>query len=97
MVADGSFTETGMLENIAQTCALRMGYMARYVNMDDNVGIGYIASIDRTVVHGVAQVGDTITTHVSVVAELGGMQMVEAQVRRDDTLLMETKMKLVVR
>ena len=35
-VQGGIFSSTGMLENIAQTCAVRIGYINKYINKKKN-------------------------------------------------------------
>ena len=43
---DGKLDVCALVENIAQTCAVRMGYINLYVNKD-NIKLGFIGSIKK--------------------------------------------------
>lgn len=95
MVWHGALSETGMLENVAQTCALRIGYLNRYIYSRE-VRPGYIGAIDRVAVHSLPRVGERIETKVEVLAELSGYIMVHASVGTDDRVLLEADVRLAV-
>ena len=52
--ADGHLNPCALVENIAQTCAARMGYINRYIYRQ-RVRLGYIGGINATV-----RVGDEV-------------------------------------
>lgn len=89
---DNVLTETGIMENIAQTCAARIGY----INMtnSESVKIGVIGAIKNLRIFGLPKVGDTITTTVKVVCEVLAITMVTAEVRCGDTLIASCEMKI---
>lgn len=61
-VQDGKFTEAGLMENIAQTCAARIGWL----NQDKPVRIGVIGSISNFEASRLPKVGETLETSVTV-------------------------------
>ncbi len=77
---DGTFTAAGIVEHIAQTCALRIGYYNKYV-LHRDVVIGYIAAIRQLRVHRRPGVGEELLTLVEELGSAFGMTLVRAQVR----------------
>jgi predicted hotdog family 3-hydroxylacyl-ACP dehydratase len=49
-VDDGRFSASGMMENIAQTCAARVGFYNKYI-LKKEVQVGFIGAIRNYVVH----------------------------------------------
>lgn len=95
MVSRGILSETAMIENVAQTCALRIGYINCYI-FNEQIRPGYIGAIDRVAVHSLPRVGERIETKVEVLAELSGYIMVHASVGTDDRVLLEADVRLAV-
>lgn len=60
---DGRFIEAGIVENIAQTCATRIGYINTYFHKE-KVKIGMIASIKNLQINKLPNVGDVLETIV---------------------------------
>ena len=65
---DGLFLETGIMENIAQTCAARIGYIN--INNNESVKIGVIGSIKDLIITKLPKVGTTLVTKVKVLSEV---------------------------
>lgn len=99
--SDGLFTEgdhlmeTGLIENIAQTCATRIGYI-NYISHRP-VGIGYIGAIRDLTILRTPHVGERLTTTIRVKEEVFGMTMVDAEVRSGDELLVQAEMKIAIK
>ena len=93
---DGCFSAFGMIENIAQTCAARIGFINKYVLKKD-VQIGFIGAIRNFEVLGLPKVGQTITTIVDVREEVFGMTLASAQVKQDEQILAETEIKIAIK
>ena len=55
-VEDGKFTAPGLIENIAQTCAARIGYINKYI-LGKGIQAGYICAIKEMEIHGCPLVG----------------------------------------
>ena len=92
--ADGRFSEAGMVENIAQTCAARIGYLAR--QKDEDVKIGVIGAVNNMVINDTPKVGDVIQTTVVVDQEVFNMTLVRAEIRRNGDILATCKMKIAL-
>ena len=90
---DGFFTPCGILENIAQTCAARIGFYNKYI-LGRDVQIGYIGAVRDFVVRARAEAGSTITTTVDVIEEVFGMTLAEATVRCCEAVIATGRVKL---
>jgi predicted hotdog family 3-hydroxylacyl-ACP dehydratase len=95
-VEDGFFSAFGMMENIAQTCAARIGFYNKYI-LEKPVEVGYIGAIREYVVYGLAEAGSVITTTVDVEEEIFGMTMARATVRCGERTLATARIKLSVK
>lgn len=72
MVKDGILTTSGLMENVAQTSAARIGYYYKYI-LRQPVKVGYIGAVRGMKVMRFPAVGETIRTRISVIAEAFGM------------------------
>ena len=95
-VEDGHFTASGLIENIAQTCAARIGYVNSYIMMK-GIQIGFIGAVRNMEILSLPRVGETITTTVDVLEEVFGMTLATATVMRGDEVLVTTEMKIAVK
>ena len=77
----------GLLENMAQTTAARMGYLALYgPEATGVVRKGVIGAIREFSVYALPQCGQTLKTSIDLVEELGDMILVEANVKCGELL-----------
>ncbi|MBO4761741.1 MAG: pseudouridylate synthase [Bacteroidales bacterium] len=95
-VDDGFFSPCGMMENIAQTCAARIGFYNKYI-LGRDVRIGYIGAIRDYEIRGKARVGALVSTTVDVLEEVFGMTLAEAVVRCDGEIIATCQVKLAVK
>lgn len=95
-VQNGVFTEGGLMENIAQTCAARIGYNNIYVLKTD-ILIGVIGEVKGMKIASFPRVGDVITTRLHVVTELFGMTLASAVVTCNGKEVVTSKIKLAVK
>ena len=95
-VDDGHFSASGMMENIAQTCAARVGFYNKYV-LHKDVQVGFIGAVRNYVVHSLAPVGEVITTRVHILQDVFGMTLANAQVTCRGEVIAEAEIKLAVR
>lgn len=96
LVQDGCFMPCGMMENIAQTCASRIGLYNKYI-LGKDVQVGYIGAIRDFRITGKAPVGSVITTTVDVVEEVFGMTLATATVKCDGEVIASGQVKLAVK
>lgn len=93
---DGVWREEGLIENIAQTSAARIGYINKYV-LKQAVQIGFIGAIRHLEVHALPKVGERIRTIVDIREEVFGMTLATATVMQATNTLLTTEMKIAVR
>ena len=92
-VNDCKFSASGLIENMAQTCAARIGYVNKYILMK-GIQLGYIGAIRNMQVNELPKVGDKIVTTVNIREEVFGMLLADATVMCGDKLLVSTEMKI---
>lgn len=95
-VNDGKFSAAGLIENMAQTCAARIGYINKYILLR-GIQIGYIGAIRNLEIMELPSVGDLITTEVNIQEEVFGMLLADANVKCGDKVIASTEMKIAVR
>lgn len=95
-VDDGHFSASGMMENIAQTCASRVGFYNKYI-LHKDVQVGFIGAVRNYEVLALAPVGSVVTTTVDVREEVFGMTLADARVMCGDKLLATAEIKLSVK
>lgn len=95
-VDGGRFSASGMMENIAQTCAARVGFYNKYILKKD-VQVGFIGAIRNYVVHELPQVGSTISTRVDILEEIFGMTLANAEITCEGRTIATAEIKLSVR
>ncbi len=95
-VDDGRFSASGLIENIAQTCAARIGYVNKYV-YQKAVQIGFIGAIRNMEIVALPEAGQRITTIVDVIEEVFGMTLATAVIRHGDKTLATTEIKIALK
>ena len=94
-VDNGMFTSSGLIENIAQTCAVRMGYINQFI-YKENVKLGFIGSIRNLEIYRNPIVGETLTTTIKIVEEVFQMTLVQAEIRINDETIVTAEMKIAL-
>lgn len=95
-VDNGFFSAPGMMENIAQTCASRVGFYNKFI-LHKDVQIGFIGAIRNYEVTALAPVGATIVTTVDILEEIFGMTLAKAEILCDGKTIATAEIKLSVR
>ncbi len=93
-VEDGRLSASGLIENIAQTCAARMGYMNRQAGGE--VKLGFIGAIRDLNLMRTPAVGERLLTTIEVVQEVFQMTLVKAKVESAGEILVETELKIAL-
>lgn len=95
-VASGRLQAPGLLENIAQTCAARIGYVNRCNHRE--IKIGVIGAVRNLKLLRFPRVGETLTTRIEVTGEVMALTLVEAAICDEEGKLIATcEMKIAVR
>lgn len=95
-VEEGKMSASGLIENIAQTCAARIGYVNKYI-LKKGIQIGFIGAIRNMEVIELPQVGDLIMTIVDVQEEVFGMTLAYATITCGGKTLVNTEIKIAVK
>ena len=74
---DGHLCSAGLIENVAQTCATRIGWL----NRDKPVKIGVIGSVSNLEIIRLPRVGQSLTTRVDVLSEIFEALVVHAEIK----------------
>jgi len=93
-VKDGIFQEAGLMENIAQTAALRAGYVAQSENKP--VAVGYIGAVSHFEIFDLPKIGDEIETGIWVENQIFDITVLSGRVWHNGNLLAQCEMKLFI-
>ena len=88
----GYFAEPGMVENIAQTAAVHVGYQCALKKLP--IPIGYIAAIKDLRVKVLAKQNSTITTSVRVINKVLDITVVQGKIEHEGELLCSCEMRI---
>ncbi len=95
ILAEGEFlSESGLVENIAQTAAARAGYLSHI--KQEPVQVGYIGAVQRLEVWDLPRVGDEIKTDIKVTHQVFNATLITGSVWRRDDLLARCDMKIFI-
>jgi len=86
------FKEPGLVENIAQTAAMHVGYQCSKKNIP--IPIGYIAAVKDLKIFALPRQNDTIVTSVKVTNKVLDVTVVEGRVVLDGNLLCSCEMRI---
>lgn len=92
--SDGKMLATGVIENMAQTCAARLGYYNLISGLP--VKIGFIGAVSRFHLSRMPIVGETLDTTIYVKEEVFGMTLVDAETRIGDEVIATAEMKIAI-
>jgi 3-hydroxyacyl-[acyl-carrier-protein] dehydratase len=95
--ADGFFTEPGIIENIAQTAALRVGYMVSQMQQSgENVKppIGYIGAIKKLYIHQLPKIGSDLKTEVVIQQVIFDVTLITGKTTLNGESIAECEMKI---
>jgi predicted hotdog family 3-hydroxylacyl-ACP dehydratase len=93
-VKDNLFQEAGLMENIAQTAALRAGYLAQIE--DKPVAVGYIGAVSSFEIFDLPKVDDEIITEITVENQIFDITVLSGRVWLNKNLLAKCEMKLFI-
>ena len=93
-VEEGRFTEAGLLENIAQTAAAKVGYECSQKGIP--VPPGFIGAIKNLEIDYFPKVGETVHTIIKIENEIFGMTLISGEVSFDGKVIAKAEMKIVL-
>ena len=86
------FSECGIIEHIAQSAAMRMGYI--YKSNDKEVPLGYIGSVNKFRAFDLPHIGETLRTEITIEQEIMNISLISAKVQVAERLIAECQMKI---
>ena len=96
----GVFTEPGLVENIAQTAALRVGYMVSLMEQNGekvNPPIGYIGAIKRLLIHQLPKIGSELRTEVVIQQIIFDVTLITGKTTVNGEVVAECEMKIFLK
>jgi len=94
-VKEGTLREPGIVEHIAQSAAVFAGY-GSFVR-HEHPKLGFIGEIKDCVIHKLPTVGQELRTHIILVTEVGGIRLINAEVRGNEELIAQCAMKIFLK
>nr|WP_288329513.1 pseudouridylate synthase [uncultured Prevotella sp.] len=94
-VENGRLNACALAENIAQTCAARLGYVNKYI-LKRGIQIGFIGAVKDMKVIDTPVVGDVLTTTIHVLEQIMGLTLVTAVIRIGDRVVTTAEMKIAL-
>ena len=92
LVENGHLTDGGIIEHIAQSGAMHIGYES--VNNGHGVPLGVIGNVSKPTINALPQVGDELYTTIKFEAVVGPVSLIAAEVRVGDEVIATGKMKV---
>ena len=89
-IVENHFSAEGIVENIAQTCAARIGYL------NDSVKLGVIGAVSDYEIFRTPSVGEQIVTTIDVLEEMFNITLVKAVVKCGDETIAQANMKIAL-
>lgn len=97
---NGNFRESGIIENIAQTAALRVGYIVSMMQQSGekvNPPVGYIGAIKRLNIHQLPKVGDELKTEVVIQQIVFDVTLITGKTTVNGTPVADCEMKIFLK
>ena len=92
---NGVLQETGIIEHIAQSAAARVGYI--YMLRKEPVPLGFIGSVEKMKLFRLPSAGAELYTGITIVQEVFDITLITAEVKENDELLAECRMKIYLK
>ena len=90
---NGRFTESGLIENIAQTCAARIGYINVYI-LKETIKLGFIGAIRNLEIFRLPQIDELLVTQIATIEEVFKMTLVKASITVGEEIIASCEMKI---
>ncbi len=97
---NGFFKEPGIIENIAQTAALRAGYMAsQMANKGEEVKppVGYIGAVKKLTIVKLPKAGSEVMTEVVIEHVIFDVTLIRGIVTQNSDTIAECEMKIFLK
>ena len=93
-VEENIFQSSGLIENMAQSSAAKMGIQT---NKEGNKPLlGYIASIKNLMVNRLPEVGEKILTEIIIVNKINNIIVIKAEGKVDNIIISSCELKVFI-
>lgn len=92
---NGFLNESGLIEHVAQSAAVRIGYLCKQDRKP--VPVGFIGALKNFEISGLPKVGDELHTTVAIMQEVFGITLATAEVRVSNNVILTGEMKIVIK
>lgn len=92
---NGEFSESGLVENIAQTAAAHAGYLCKMNNIP--VPIGFIGAIKNLEIKKLPKLNSLLHTHIVIAQEVMGVMLIHGSVMVGQEEMACLEMKIVIK
>ncbi|OFX23900.1 MAG: hypothetical protein A2033_15805 [Bacteroidetes bacterium GWA2_31_9] len=89
---DGVLNMPGLIENMAQTAALRVGYYCKIENKP--VPIGFIGGIKNLIINNLPKIGSQINTEIILKHEVMEASIVQCYIKQNEVIIAECELKI---
>ena len=96
LVEDGCLTEAGLVENMAQSIAARIGYISVYIDHVP-VRIGYLGQVKNLEINCLPRSGEVLATSVRLRQEVFGITMADVRECRGEETVAQAAIKTALR
>ncbi|WP_317898301.1 3-hydroxyacyl-ACP dehydratase [Aurantibacillus circumpalustris] len=93
-VKNGILHEPGIIENIAQTAAVKAGYEVKKHGLAPL--LGFIGAVKDLKIHALPKVGDVLETTVVIKADVMGVTLIEGSSVCNGTIIADCEMKIFI-
>lgn len=88
----GVLQECGIIEHIAQSAALRVGYL--YKSEGKEIPIGFIGSVSKLQIFSLPKIDETIKTEIRIEQEVFNITLINAKTKVGERAIAECQMKI---
>jgi predicted hotdog family 3-hydroxylacyl-ACP dehydratase len=93
-VEDGELAEAGMIENIAQTAAARIGYICQQEKLP--VPLGYIGAVQNLEIMALPKINDQLETEISIKNQIFDVTIISGTVQCKGVVMARCDMKIFI-
>ncbi len=90
---DGVFREPGLIENIAQTAAVRSGYFCRY-EKNEKVQKGFIGAVKNLIIYFLPEINSEIYTEIKIEHNIFDVTIISGVIKCKGRKVAECEMKI---
>ena len=93
-VKNNKLSYGGVIEHIAQSIALKSGYMGNLKSGNGKSSKGYIAAVKNMKYLNNIRIGDKLITEIKVVTQFQQISVVDAEVRKGNDLMASAQLQI---